>query len=194
MTGLDKIVKQIQDEARQRADGALEKAKAEAAALEELAQKETAANRALIRAQSENAVKNQLAAAQSAAELAKRRAILEAKQEIIGGVIQDVQKEIHALPDSAYFDLILKMVKKYSLAQSGEILFSKKDAARLPAGFAEKLAAAANGPLAVSEQTRPIDGGFVLSYGGIEENCSIDALFYAARERLQDKVSELLFS
>lgn len=34
----------------------------------------------------------------------------------------------------------------------------------------------------------------MLSYGGIEENCSIEALFYAARERLQDRVQELLFS
>ena len=34
----------------------------------------------------------------------------------------------------------------------------------------------------------------VVSYGGIEENCSIEALFYAARERLQDRVQELLFS
>ena len=39
-----------------------------------------------------------------------------------------------------------------------------------------------------------INGGFVLTYGGIEENCSIDALFDAAHEVLQDKVQEILFS
>ena len=48
--------------------------------------------------------------------------------------------------------------------------------------------------LHISGDTRDIDGGFVLTYGGIEENCSIDALFDAAHEVLQDKVQEILFS
>ena len=47
--------------------------------------------------------------------------------------------------------------------------------------------------LTVSSETRDIDGGFVLTYGGIEENCSFDALFDSAHEMLQDKVQEILF-
>ena len=48
--------------------------------------------------------------------------------------------------------------------------------------------------LHVSAGSRDIDAGFVLTYGGIEENCSFDAIFDSARETLQDKAQELLFS
>lgn len=194
MTGLEKIVKQIQDEAQQAADGVIAAANAQAREIAEQTQRDTQAQCEAIRAQSQQDVAGQLAAAQSAAELAKRRAVLAAKQEIISSVISDAEQEIYTMPDAGYFDLILKMVKKYSLPQSGEILFSKKDLARLPAGFDATLVKSANGTLAISKETREIAGGFVLVYGGIEENCSIEALFYAAHEQLQDKIQEILFA
>lgn len=194
MTGLEKIVQQIRDEAQQAADQVLDKARAQALEITSKAGVDAAARRESIRSQAENDVKNVLTAAESAAELARRRALLSAKQEIIAEVIADTQAEIYAMPDDEYFALILKMVKKFSLPQSGEIIFSKKDLDRLPAGFSAKIAENANCTLALSGESRPIDGGFVLSYGGIEENCSVEALFYAAREQLQDKVSEILFA
>ena len=186
MSGLDKIVQQIQDEARQAASETVDKAKAEAMAITSKAGVDAAARRESIRSQADSDVKNVLSAAESAAQLAKRRALLSAKQEIIGKLIAETQKDFYALPD---FALILKMVEKYSLPQKGEIIFSKKDLDRLPKGFAGKISSSAKGELELSKETRPIDGGFVLSYGGIEENCSVEALFYAAREQLQDKVS-----
>lgn len=194
MTGLDKIVQQIRDEAQKAADEVLDKARAQAMEITNKAGVDAAARRETLRAQAESDAKNLLSAAESAAELAKRRALLSAKQEIISQLIADTQADIYALPDDEYFALILKMVKKYSLAQKGEILFSKKDLSRLPDRFGDKISQNANGALELSKETRPINGGFVLSYGGIEENCSVEALFYAAREQLQDKVSEILFS
>lgn len=194
MTGLDKIVQQIRDEAQRAANDTLDKARAQALDITSKAGVEAAARRDAIRAQSENEVKSLLTAAESAAELAKRRELLSAKQEIIGQIIAETQADIYAMSDDEYFALILKMVKKYSLPQKGEIIFSKKDLARMPSGFAAKISSNANGELKVSGETRPIEGGFVLIYGGIEENCSVEALFYAAREQLQDKVSEILFS
>lgn len=194
MTGLEKIVQQIRDEAQQAANEALDKSRAQALEITNNAGVDAAARREAIKAQSENEVKNLLSAAESAAELAKRRALLSAKQEIISQIIADTQADIFAMSDEDYFALILKMVKKYSLSQKGEIIFSKKDLDRMPSGFADKIAGCANGPLEVSKGTRPIEGGFILLYGGVEENCSIEALFYAAREQLQDKVSGILFS
>ena len=67
----------------------------------------------------------------------------------------------------------------------------------LPKGFEDTLnqaLAEKGGRLTVSGQAAAIDGGFILSYGGIEENCSFEALFDSAKETLQDKVQELLFA
>ena len=97
---------------------------------------------------------------------------------------------LFALDDKAYFALLGKMVEKYAPEKSGKLLLSAKDLARMPADFAE---AAKKRGLTVSDETRAIDGGFVLDYDGIEENCSFEALFYASQEALQDKVQEFLF-
>ena len=57
----------------------------------------------------------------------------------------------------------------------------------------ERVAKEKGGNLTISKESRNIDGGFVLVYGGIEENCSIQALFHSEREYLADKVHENLF-
>ena len=194
MTGLEKIVQQIRDEAQQAADQVVSGAEAEAQALLETARADAQAQVRAIGEKSKRDEQNAMAAARSAAELTRRRAILAAKQELIGSVIDEAQQSIYSLPDGDYFDLLLRMVEKFSLPQKGELHLSAADLERLPADFGRRLQKAAKGELSLSPEPRVIDGGFVLSYGGVEENCSIEALFYAAREDLQDKVQELLFS
>ena len=57
-----------------------------------------------------------------------------------------------------------------------------------------KEAAEKNGVrLTVSDKPAAIKNGFILNYGGVEENCTIDALFDQSRDDLLDKVKEILF-
>ena len=74
---------------------------------------------------------------------------------------------------------------------------TKKDLERMPAGFREEIKSLAQkkgGVLEISGETRNIDGGFILIYGGIEENCSIDAMFAGKRDELLDQVRKILFA
>ena len=190
MTGLEKIIEHIRQDADIAAKAIITEGETEAAALLEEEKAE------LIRLQQTNDEKRKAEVellvnrGQSAAKLLRRKMLLEAKQQIISDVIEDAKSTLHHLPESDYFALILKMVKKNALQKSGEILFSEKDQKRLPAEFGDTLKPFA---LTVSKETRNIDGGFVLLYGDIEENCSFDALILTARESLQDKVRDLLF-
>ncbi len=43
-------------------------------------------------------------------------------------------------------------------------------------------------------EARNIDNGFILAYGGIEENCSIEAMFAEKRDELRDQVRKILFA
>ena len=43
------------------------------------------------------------------------------------------------------------------------------------------------------KEPRPIEDGFVLVYGGIEENCTFRALMDAKKDQLQDTVNQILF-
>ncbi len=51
----------------------------------------------------------------------------------------------------------------------------------------EKTAQEKGGSLVLKKEPREIDGGFVLVYGGVEENCSAGALFASQRDELADK-------
>ncbi|WP_312693413.1 V-type ATP synthase subunit E [Caproiciproducens sp.] len=196
MTGLEKIVQNILDEAETAAQQTVSAAEDEAAAIEKEARKQAAQQVDEISRGAKETAGEILKRAQSAAQLQKRRKILQAKQELIRDIIEKARQNLSVLPDDAYFDMIVKLAARSALPQEGKILFSPKDRSRLPADFYAKLEEALQekgGSLKVSDETRDIDGGLVLVYGGVEENCSFGALFEAERERLTDRVNELLF-
>lgn len=197
MAGLDKIIGQIEEESKGAAARTLEAARAEAEKILEMARKEAEEECGRIERRSDQAVANILERGRSAAELKKRGSLLAEKQRLIGETIVMVKEELKSLDGEAYFEMLLKLAVKSAQPGEGELLFSAKDLARLPEGFEEQVNAALKDKgavLRVSEDSRDIDAGFVLTYGGIEENCSFDAIFDSARETLQDKAQELLFS
>ena len=78
----------------------------------------------------------------------------------------------------------------------GEIRFSERDRKRFPAGFEKeigKIAAERGGSLRLGDNAA-IDNGFILAYGGVEENCTFRAMFDSRKEALQDAARKVLFS
>lgn len=196
MTGLDVILGEINKET----DAIVAKIELEAKekANKIINQGETDADKKLNELRKSFEIKKQesFKRCQSAAQLEKRRRILIAKQEIIAAVIYKAKETLVQADEKQYFENIIKMVEKYSLSQDGEIIFNDKDLKRLPKDLQKKIdnAAAKNGGnLKISKETRQIDGGFILSYGGIEENCSFTALFNSADNELKDLVHNLFF-
>lgn len=197
MTGLDKIVQDIKKDSDARISSIMEETRKGKDKINKEAENEAAEKCAEINRRAKEQAEAVKERALSAAALQQRREILSAKQKIISGIIENAKKSIYKLPDKEYFNIILKMIRKYAPKADGKILFSKADKNRLPDGFAKAVEAAAKekgAKLAISDETRAIDGGFVLSYGGIEENCSFEALFDAKHDELQDKVNKILFS
>ena len=197
MTGLDKMKSQILDEAKAAADGKIAEAKAQAEELIRSANEEAARLAEGISRKSENDVANYNERLASAIDLQKRTKILAAKQDVIAGVLGKAHEKIDSMEAGEYFSMLLKMVEKYALPQDGEICFSAADLGRLPEGFeaeADKIAKGKGGSLKMSGESKNIKNGFVLVYGGIEENCTIDAMFDARRDELSDIVQRLLFS
>ena len=196
MTGLEKILYQIEEEAKSSADKIIEEANKEAAAVLAKADATCQEMQAAAEAKAAASAEDILKKSRSAAAMQRKKDLLTAKQQVIGEVIGKAQQSLYAMDDAAYFALIEKMLDKFVLAETGEIRFNEKDQMRLPAGFDKKVAAIAQkkgGALTVSAETCEIDGGFLLVYGGIEENCSFAAMFAAEKESLQDKVHTLLF-
>ena len=197
MTGLEKMKSQILDEANRSAGEILKQTKKEADAVMAEARKNAEAECQRISEKSEADAESLKGRAESSCDLQKRKAVLKAKQEVISEILKRAYKKMLASDTETYFDIIRKMLNKYVLPEEGEICFSSDDKKRMPDGFEKEIAAIAaakGGKLIVSKEERNIQGGFVLIYGGIEENCTFKAMFDSRRGELSDKVHALLFS
>ena len=197
MAGLDNIVSEILAEANAAAESVRQAAQREAEEIAKAAAAQSRQECEALEAKAGQARDTEAARTKSSADLQRRQRLLAAKQEIIAGVIDKAYAEIFRLDDAAYFELVKKMLGQYVLDKEGEICFNERDKKRLPKDFADVVGEAAKakgGSLVLSDKVRKIDGGFVLIYGGIEENCSFEALFAAERDRLTDRVYQFVFA
>ncbi len=196
MSGLEKIVKEIEDEARKEAEAVVAKAEAEAKEIVAAAEKSAAEAAARIKSSTQQNVADVEQSRDSGMELLCRKMTLETKQKLLAETLDKAKNELYALPQDKYFALLALLAAHSAEAGKGEMLLNEKDKARMPAGFAAKVQAAlpAGRQLEVSANTRPIDGGFVLKYGDVEENCSFSAMFDARKEEFGDKIRDILFA
>lgn len=197
MSGLDKMKSQILEEANQSAELKLADANARAEELKKKAQAEADAQVARISDKAKADVERYAQRTESSSEMQRKQAILRAKQEVIASVLEKAYDRILNLETEAYFEMIRKMLEEFVLPEKGEIYFSADALSKMPAGFEEeieKTAARKGGTLTLSKETKEMKGGFILVYGGIEENCTIKALFDAKRDELSDKVNSVIFN
>jgi len=197
MTGLEKIIEQIQSESEAEAQKITAAAREKREQILQQAKEEAEISCRKIAAEAEAGVKNRKERADSGAALTERRVILTAKQELVAETFTRAREAFDRMSDAEYFGNLVRMAVRYCLPKEGRICFNARDRKRLPADFADTLAAAVSArgaKLVISDETRPIDGGFILVYGGIEQNCSLSALFDSARETMQDEVAAVLFS
>ena len=193
MTGLEKMKSQILSEARALADNKVEEAKADAQKITSQAEAEAEKSSELAQRKSEADVKAYEERVASAIDLKRRTRILE----VIADVLKKAYDSLIAMDEKEYFALLLKMLDKYALPEAGEIFFAASDLARMSNDFraeVEKSAASKGGSLVISEEGRKIENGFVLAYGGIEENCTLQAIFDAKKDELSDKVHRIIFA
>lgn len=196
MSGLEKIKGQILKEAEQSAEEILAKAKEQAEALLSEADAQAGLQVETILKKSGEAAAKQAERTKASCEMLRRTTLLAAKQELISDVLKEAYQRILQLPDEEYFAMLCKMAGRYVRPGEGTIYFSDRDLKRMPKELEEemgKIAAGKGGTLTFSREARKMDGGFVLAYGGIEENCTIRAIFDSRKEELSDKVREVLF-
>ena len=197
MSGLDKMKAQILKEAETSAQEIREKAEAEAEKILKNAQEEAEAQALKIASKAEKDALDHASRAASAQDMQRKQAYLAAKQEVIREILQKAYRRILDLDDREYFEFMEKLLEKYVLPENGEIRFTEKDLKRMPEGFSGRvktIAAAKGGSLEISAQPCTAEGGFLLVYGGVEENCTIKAVFDSKREELSDQVNRMLFA
>lgn len=195
MTGLEKIISQIESESNDRCRSI--KAQAENKAQDIISEAEAQAKQ--IAEESTAAtlkkVDNINQSAVSSAELNKSKIILKAKLEAIDDMLNKSLEAIKALPVEEYFDLLASLIVSNAKEGEGTLCLNEDDLKRMPAAFVEDV----NNKLGerkklVKGNAIEIESGFVLVYGDIDINCSFDAIAASKRDELRDALNALLFN
>lgn len=195
MSGLDTMIQTIRGETEAEARSVLDEAQATAARLLDEARAETDGEcEALIEQGRRKAAELRLRAETSAA-MERRRAVLAKKQALLDQTVRAAKDAVLQLPEGEYFGFLIRLARENAEPGHGVMILSKRDLARCPSDFHVALNRALpdGATLDISENARPIEGGFILQYGDIEQNCSLSAIFDENREKILDAAHEALF-
>ena len=194
MTGLEAILSQIENDARQEADELLSDAKAKAEEILAAAKEEAAKKSQEILQEGEKKAQDIRDRADSAAMLARRNAMLAFKQQVIRDAIDSTRASLENAPDQEYWEMLLQLAAHYAGEGKGEMCLNRRDLERLPKNFETDLKQAApQADITVSKTPCDIENGFLLVYGGIDVNCTFRAVFEEADGELRDMMGKILF-
>ncbi|MBQ9531765.1 MAG: hypothetical protein IJR70_06800 [Eubacterium sp.] len=193
MSGLEKIISQIEYESDDRCRSIIEEANKKAQSIIEEAEKN--ASEILLENEIKTAkkIESMEQIAQSSSEFAKSKILLTSKLEIIDEMLKKSLDEIKNLPDEEYFEIIKALIIGNSRSGEGALCLSEKDKKRLPKGFIEDINKELDGKKITLGETINIDGGFVLVYEDIDINCSFDAIASSKLDELRDALNTVLF-
>lgn len=195
MTGLEKILSQIENEQDNRCRELISEAEAKAKAIIDEANSQAEKIAADKAAETEKKLENSRQAAKSAAELAKSRILLETKLRLIDETLERSLEVIKALPKKEYFEILKELVLKNAQKGEGVLRLSQADVNRLPSNFVDSINNAFKRGYKIKlGDTADIDSGFILVYGDIDVNCSFEAIAASKRDELRDTLNSLLFN
>ena len=195
MTGLEKIISQIEYESNDRCKSIISQAEENAKGIIEKAEqqaKEIICNAEANAAKKAEDIKQSAA---SSAELGKSKVILKAKLEVIDDMLGKALASIKSLDDKEYFEVIKTLIINNAKEGEGVLRLSDSDVNRLPKDFISSVnSELGKGKSVILGDSTNTDGGFVLVYGDIDINCSFDAIAASKRDELRDALNALLFS
>ena len=198
MKGTEKIIAHI------RADGDAEAKKIIDAASKQAEEKRAESFKAALSEyeklmQAGNAeCKDILSGSRRIAEMEAKKSVLSVKQEMISAAFDAAREEIVNMPRDKYTQFLARMAAEAAASGMEEIVLNARDKAEVGKSVckaANELLSAKGTPgkLTVSEDTADISGGVIVRFGGIETNCSIDALIRQRRSGLSTEVAAAMF-
>ena len=194
MNGIEKIIERISGDAQAEIDAILNEARAEAAEITAGYEAQAKAEADEILARGERSAAEREERLVSMTQLECRKALLAARQEVIDDSFRQALKKLLELPEEDYVALLVKLAVQAAPKGTGKLIFSQADRARMGKAVVMAANEKLNGSLTLSEEARPMSGGFVLSDGAVEVNCSFETLVRLQKAELTGKVAGVLFS
>lgn len=196
MNGIEKITQRITED-NDRAVAEIEakgkqQAEAIAADFEARAQKEAED----IRARGKTAATEREENLASMAQMEAGKAYLAAKQKMLTRAFDLALEKLRALPEAEYVPLLAALAAAATRGTGEEIILSEADRSKVGDAVvtaANKLLKKGQSKLTLSEKTREIQGGLIVSDGETEVNCSFETLVRLEETVMAGEVANVLF-
>jgi V/A-type H+-transporting ATPase subunit E len=192
MNGIDKIAARIVSDAQQEASALKAEAKARADELKENADRHAAELRQALLAEGDAEAEKQYALLVAASETEARKETLRVKQDLLSEAFDRAVLHLRNMDADRYVRLLASLAQKASETGREEIILNPEDRAQYGEALIDAVKSAGM-KLTLSEETRPIVGGLILSQGRIEVNCALDTLAALHRSELAGEAARLLF-
>ena len=193
MNGIDKVAARIVSDAQQEASALKEETQARAAELKDAAERHAAELRRTFLAEGEAEAEKQYALLIASAETDAKKETLRVKQDLLNEAFDRAVLYLRNLDRERYVRLLSGLAQKASETGHEEIILNAADRAQYGEALMEEIRRLGL-DLTLSEETRPIVGGLILSQGRIEVNCALDRLAALHRSELAGDAARLLFS
>ncbi len=221
MNGLEKITAAILDDARREAERILKDSEDTVARINAEYTQQSDRLRREIEDTAEREAAILIAKEKAIAANYKKNLLLQARGELMDEAFASTYEVMTHLDDGQYTSLLIgllagAMLEEAEAEQISVSLYGEEDAqapehydvilsprdkekygSTLLAGVTKKLAgripAEMLSKLRISDTTQEMDGGFLLSCGDIQANCTLSVLFAGLREELETEVGRVLF-
>ena len=219
MTGLEKIVERIQDEARERASLTLQNAEKEATALAKDYAARSEQARMRIEKEGLEAAQALLNAARAETEKTHTEILQSTRTALIDEAFARAQREICGTDYGKYRELLGALLTSALMEQHRteqqsiafgdevepferfEVLMNAADRERFGTQVISdvrrtverRIGAQKASKIALGEESVNITGGLILRFGDVELNCTLDVLMADMRRKLTPRVTDILF-
>lgn len=198
MAGVEALKERIRQRAEEEAQSVTAEAQKQAADILAKAKAKADRERAAILAKAEQDAAERKRRALAVAAMQARRQELKTKEELVDEAFTLAMQQLRQLPAERYQQLLKPIMLAAVETGTEQVVVAPHDKERLGADFIasvnqELKAAGKNGRLSLAPETRPLEGGFILSAGGVENNYSFELILKLSRDELEQEVATVLF-
>lgn len=198
MTGTDRIKEKIMEDARKTAEQILSDARSEAQEIISAAEKEALVAITRVKDSAEEEGVNQKKRMFAIASLEERKNALKARQDMVDRAFAEAMNKLVTLPDKEYSTVLKHYIIQSVREGVGEFLLNEADKKRLGEAFVTELnealkKAGKNASLTLAKDVIRAKGGFILRYGEMEINSTLEIMMSQLRPQLEVQVANILF-
>ena len=196
MDGIEKITGRINEDVQREIDAMTADARREAGEIAARYREQADRESAEIVERGRRAADERVERLASVAQLEARKLELAAKQEMLQKAFDKALERLLTLPEEQYIVLLSELAVKAARTGREQVILSQKDRTR----YGKQAVTAANeklgdkGHLTLSQESRPIKGGLILSDGDVEVNGTFETLVRLQRGALDREVAKVLFN